>query len=213
MEFEATTYEPATAVRLEQSVQHQLTSRTYDLNSNKTLLKNYLVNADLAKPEIVTNILVLALMRLPLSDFTILLNLLPPKLISHKSVNFISDSALLLEKGQYADFWEEYVSQQGQTVFSSASGFVENIRLFILGNLSQTYKAMPKTLFAQQLGLNDSSLEAFCSGNKFIAKIATENVYFAPREDNVKVAPTLSSTGALRTAEGLSILPILSRMH
>jgi hypothetical protein len=193
MEYEPSMYEPNTAARLEQTVQQQLQSKSYDMASNKTLLKNYLVNSELVKVEVVCNVLVLALMRLPSRDFSILLSLLPPKCMDNKLVGVIVECAALLEKGKFSDFWEEYVTQQA--LFSRASGFVENIRLFILGTLRDAYRAMPQALFAQQLGLNENSLAPFCNGNTFIEKVAEDCVYFTAHEDRAaKVAPAAANT-------------------
>eukprot|EP01031_Cornospumella_fuschlensis_P037513 gene37513-45559_t len=108
MEYDSSLYDPATTAKLEQAVAQQLQSRSYDLQSNKALFKNYLVNASLVKVDVVCNVLVLGLMRLPNKDFTTLLNLLPVKCIGEASVVAIRESAALLEKGKYAEFWEEY---------------------------------------------------------------------------------------------------------
>lgn len=203
MEFDATAFDAATAAKLEHAVQQQLQSRSYDLAANKALLRNYSVHADQAKAEVVAAVLVLALMRLPNADFAILSSLLPTKLVAHKSVAAVSQCAVLLETGKYAEFWEAYVAHEG--LFSAAAGFVENIRLFILTNLRDTYKAMPKELFSVLLGLNEASLPTFCSGNKFIQKVA-EEVHFTKEEVKAE-----EKSGSFRLDEGLAVLSVLAR--
>lgn len=198
MEYDAAVYDAASTARYEQSVQQQLQSRSYDLGNNKALLKNYMVHSAAIKHDLVRNVLVLALMRLPSSDFTVLVNLLPPKCLGQKQISFIMECAALLERGRYADFWEHYVSRND--LFSQALGFVENIRLFVLGNLRDTFKAMPKTLFMQQLGLDAAAVDTFCNGNMFIEKVSADDIHFAASEENTKHANFVPPT-TLRTTE------------
>lgn len=164
-------YEPSTATKLENYVAQQLTTKTYDFYANKSLFKYYQVFPAAAKLDVVCNVLILSLMRLPNSDFVSLLYLLP-KIGDQTKIKVIQECANYLEKGRYTDFWEEYISAP-EALFSAANGFVDFIRIYILGNLRETYSSMPNTLFAQQLGLNESSVEPFCNGNKFIDKVCT----------------------------------------
>ncbi len=169
--IETAIYDVNTALKLESYVNHQLTSRTYDFNANKALLKNYQVNTSIMKLDVVCNILVLSLMRLPSADFITLNYLLPAKFVNHAHIQAIQECAGLLERGHFLGFWEHFVSESANSLFAPAVGFVDFIRMFILGNLRDTYTAIPKKLFAQQLGLNETSIEPFCEGNKFIEKV------------------------------------------
>lgn len=169
--IETALYDVNTAAKLEAYVNHQLTSRTYDFNANKALLKNYQVNTSIMKLDVICNVLVLSLMRLPSADFITLNYLLPAKFVNHANIQAIQACASLLERGHFLGFWEHFV-QESTNVFQSATGFVDFIRMFILGNLRDTYTAIPKKLFAQQLGLNETSIEPFCEGNKFIEKVS-----------------------------------------
>ncbi|RYH02922.1 hypothetical protein EON65_47560 [archaeon] len=199
MEHDPNLYEAATTVKLEQAVAQQLQSRSYDLQSNKALFKNYLVNASHVKVDVVCNVLVLGLMRLPNKDFTVLLNLLPVKCIGDASVTAIRESAALLEKGKYAEFWEEYVNHE--SLFNSASGFANSIRLFILGNLRDSYKAMPKALFAQCVGVEEESMSVFCQGNKFIEKLTDVHVHFAMDAEEASKSASVAPSSLVKTDE------------
>ncbi len=168
--IESSLYEGSTAQKLEQYLQQQLSTKTYDFHANKSLLQYYQVNPAAIKLDVVSNLLILSLMRLPGNDFLSLVYMLPPKCIGNSRIAVVQQCANYLETGRYTDFWEEYISAP-ENLFTTANGFVDFIRRYILGNLRDTYTAMPSSLFAQQLGLNESSVETFCNGNKFIEKV------------------------------------------
>lgn len=163
-------YEASTGAKLEVHVQNQLSQQLYDFSANKALLKNYQVNSSIMKVDFVCQVLVLSLMRLPSTDFLALSYLIPSSLTSNSNVMLIQKCADLLERGKFHQFWEEYVTAP-QTLFSQANGFVDFIRLFILSNLRDTFKTIPKNMFQQQLGLNDSTIVAFCDSNKLVEKV------------------------------------------
>ncbi len=167
-------YEVSTAAKLEAHVTNQLSQTTYDFLANKALLKNYQVNSDLVKVDFVSNILLLSLMRLPNTDFLALSYLIPTKLLTNSNIVLIQKCADLLERGKFNQFWEEYVSAP-QSLFAQAENFVHAIRLFILSNLRDTFKNISKSLFMQQLGLNDTSIIAYCESNKLVEKVNDAN--------------------------------------
>jgi hypothetical protein len=178
--IETAPYELGTATKLEALVAQQSSSGRYDFVANKALLRNYQVNSTNAKIDVVASILILSLMRLPSTDFISLNYLIPAQFVSHATVVAIQEAAALLERGHYLAFWESFVVPSNNVLFQSAVGFVDLVRLFILGNLRDTYTSIPKNLFSQQLGLNESSIEPFCAGNSFIEKVCmkTECVVF-----------------------------------
>jgi hypothetical protein len=167
--LEESPYDVSTAAGLEAFVTTQLSTKTYDYNANKALLKNYQVNASIVKSEFVVRVLVLSLMRLPSSDFLSLTYMIPPSVVSNQNVATVQKLADLLERGKFREFWEQYVP--AQSIFSEAVGFVDAVRLFMVSNLRDTFKDMPKALFQQQLGLDDVTVTSFCDSNKFIEKV------------------------------------------
>jgi hypothetical protein len=170
-QLESAPYDAATAASLEAYVTSQLSSKSYDFGANKALLKNYQVNSAVAKADFIARVLVLALMRLPSSDFLSLTYMVPPHLTTDSKIVTVQKCADLLERGRFREFWEQYIHAQG--MFSEAVGFVDSIRLFIVGNLRDTFKDMPKALFEQQLGLDNKTVVSFCDSNKFIEKVCT----------------------------------------
>lgn len=166
---ESAPYDVATATGLEAFVVSQLSNKTYDFAANKALLKNYQVNPSIAKADFVSKVLILSLMRLPSSDFLALTYIIPTQLAGNANIAVIQKSADSLERGKFREFWEQFVP--AQTLFTEAVGFVDSIRLFIVSNLRDTFKSIPKALFQQQLGLDEASVVSFCDSNKFIEKV------------------------------------------
>lgn len=201
-------YETSTAEILEKHVASQLTSKTYNFTVLKALLKYYQLYYEPSKLDFVCNSLILALMRLPSTDFLSLSFLIPTSLNnSDDKIVLIKKCASLLESGKFHDFWEEYISAP-ETLFSQAGGFVESIRVFILATLSETYKNMSKESFMQHLGLNDSSIVAFCASNKYIEKIEGKYVVFVSNEENQeKQKKTFDES--YRVDEGLRLVEFL----
>lgn len=163
-------YEKSTAVTLEAHVANQIKQTTYDFAANKALLKNYQVNDDIMNVEVVSNILILSLMRLPTTDYLSLSYLIPPRALANTNIKSIQKCADLLERGKFFEFWEEYVNAP-ESLYTPVAGFVDAIRFFILSNIRDTYKSIPKSVLQQQLGLNDSGLIAYCDSNKFVEKV------------------------------------------
>lgn len=167
--LESAPYSVETAQLLESHAAYQLANKAYDFNSNKALMKNYQVNRALATPQMVANVLILSMMRLPLPDFLSLSYLIPYHITNEATISKVLQCADLLERGKFREFWETFVPSH--TVFAEAAGFVDYIRLFIVSNLRDTFRNMPKSFFQQQLGLDENSVPAFCEANKFIEKV------------------------------------------
>ena len=167
--LESGPYEVSTAEKLEAHLTSQLVNKTYDYQANKALLKNYQVNSTIAKEDFVCNALILSLMRLPSTDFLSLSYIVPPSMVTASSIIIVQKCADLLESGKFREFWEQFVPSH--TVFSQATGFVDSVRLFIVSNLRDTFRNIPKALFQERLGLDEKSLTSFCDSNKFIEKV------------------------------------------
>jgi hypothetical protein len=181
-QLESAPYDAATAVSLEAYVNSQITEKSYDYAANKALLKNYQVNTSSVKPEFVGKVLILSLMRLPSSDFISLTYLIPTSLNGNANIVTIQKCADSLERGKFREFWELFVSSND--LFGEVNGFVDSIRLFIVSNLRDTFKNIPKVLFQEQLGLDEATVGPFCQSNKFIEKVAGDVIELAANEEN-----------------------------
>jgi translation initiation factor 3 subunit K len=80
--LQADRYSPEIIPQLEKFVQQQVDSKTYHLEANLALLKLYQFHSDKANVQIISRILIKALMNMPSTDF-----LLAAYLISEKNVS------------------------------------------------------------------------------------------------------------------------------
>lgn len=170
-------------------------------------MKYYQLNYEPRKLEFVCNSLILALMKLPATDFLALSYLIPTSIVNDAKISLIRKCANLLERGKYLEFWEEFVSAP-DTLFSPAAGFVEAIRHFILSSLSETFKSINRATFQEQLGVNEKSIVEFCSDNKFIEKIDGDKVVFVSNEENQNLKKQTFDEN-WRMDEGLKLVEFL----
>ncbi|KAJ1422635.1 armadillo-type protein [Ochromonadaceae sp. CCMP2298] len=181
-QLESVPYAAATAVALETYVASQIAEKSYDYTANKALMKNYQLTSSLCKIDFVCKVLILSLMRLPNSDFLSLSYMIPTRIASDPNIAIIHKCANSLERGQFREFWEQFLT--APDLFQEAAGFVDAIRLFIVSNLRDTFKNMPKDLFQQQLGLDENSVAPFCESNKYIDKISGSVIEFCANGEN-----------------------------
>ncbi len=146
---------------LEAYVGEQTANNTYDLLGNKTLLKLYLSSPDLFSVDIVTQIFVLSLMRLPNTDFLALTYLVPSKLVvTQPKLKTITTLANLLETGRFVEFWSQYRANEE---IVNNKYFPTAIRGFLMSTIRLTFHDISIELLYASLGLEASQLESFLS--------------------------------------------------
>lgn len=141
---------------------------------------NYQANTDSLKPEVVAQILILALTRLPSTDLLTLSYLVPKKYNTVPSIKAVQTLSDLLERGQYAEFWTKYATNY-EAVLSAIMphNFLECIRSFIVLSLADTFRTISKELFSKFLGMQESDVPAFCSTHPtIIDKVTDDSVIF-----------------------------------
>lgn len=180
--IESSPYDVSNIIKLEAAVVHQLNNKMYDFNVNKMLLKSYQVNVSSIKPELISSVLILSLMRLNTPDFLSMSYLIPTYLMTNNNIITIRSCADLLERGKFREFWELFVLNTA--LFSEAQGFVDYVRVYIISNLRDTFKNIHTSLFQQYLGLDDNSVILFCNTNKSIEKISGDFIDFVINDEN-----------------------------
>lgn len=163
-------YELSTLLSLERYVGMQLNEREYDFEANKALLRSYQVNAEHVKLDVVVNTMVLSLMRLPSTDFLALSYIIPGKLPLQPKLKQVQKYADLLERAEFPKFWDEYAAAD-QSITSSADGFKDLIRTFIISNTSATFTNISMELLQSFLGLSASETEAFCKASPLVDQV------------------------------------------
>jgi hypothetical protein len=163
-------YELSTLLSLERYVGMQLNEREYDFEANKALLRSYQVNAEHVKLDVVVNTMVLSLMRLPSTDFLALSYIIPGKLPLQPKLKQVQKFADLLERAEFSKFWEEYAAAD-QSITSSADGFKDLIRTFIISNTSATFTNISMELLQSFLGLSAAETAAFCKTSPLVEQV------------------------------------------
>ena len=102
----ANTYDVASIPPLENYLNQQASSNTYDFVANKALLKLYDLHPDKRDDNITALILAKALMALPSTDMMLSLYLVPEDVRARAPVSELVVYGELLETAKFAEFWE-----------------------------------------------------------------------------------------------------------
>lgn len=180
-------FDAKTEALLEQYVARQLSSGTYDFVANKALLKCYQCHASPAgKLDVIVEVLVLSLMRLPSTDFLAMSYLVPG---GNKSLSTANDKlvlvqkyAELLEKSLYKEFWAEFATS-GST-FSNAVGFEGAMRQCIVLNMSLAFRDVSMEVLVPMMGLGPDALQAYLKECSLVEAVTESSVRFLPNEQN-----------------------------
>lgn len=181
-------YELATLSALEKYVTLQLNDREYDFEANKALLRSYQVNAEHVKLDVVVNLMVLSLMRLPSTDFLALSYIVPGKLPLQPKLKQVQKFADLLERAEFMKFWVEYAASD-MSITAPADGFLDLIRAFIMNNTRDVYRNISKELLQQFLNFDATEIEAFCKSSPLVEQVKIKNTML-----NIHIFFTLSSS-------------------
>ena len=188
-------YAPQTEALLEKYVVTQLSSNTYDFEANKALLKVYQTNSSpVVKIDIITDVLTLALMRMPSTDYLALSYLVPggKAMAANEKLSLVQKYAELLEKSQYKDLWTEYATSGAS--FANAVGFESAMRQAILLNMGLAFRDVDVSVLGPMLGLEGEPLKAFLSSSKLIETASETTVRFLANDENTPGQKT-SDTG------------------
>ena len=122
--IETEPFTESTIVALEDNLRRQLASEIpYNFEANKILMKNYQVKPVRANVNLIADILLLGVMRLPSTDYLSLSYIVPVKYRPDKnaSTQTIANLVKALEQGQYSQFWQAIVSSTAAAAQSAAS--------------------------------------------------------------------------------------------
>lgn len=117
--------EPDRIPELEALVEEQCRSGSYDLDENLTLLKLYQFFPDKAKPAVIARVLLLALMRLPETDYLLCTYLIPDRITAELPVLTVCDLANKLETCAFKQFWAEL--KDARSAVEGVKGFDDAI--------------------------------------------------------------------------------------
>ncbi|CAM9235258.1 unnamed protein product [Ectocarpus fasciculatus] len=151
--------------QLEEYLEEQVKSGTYDFEANKALLKLYQFFPDLCQPEKVALVLAKALMNVPSTDFMALMYIVPPQLHRCEPVHSLKRGADSLETAKFVDFWQNCADGDMPALIESVPGFKKHIRVFIVHTLATTFQDSTRQNMEQCLDLDGAELAAFVEAN------------------------------------------------
>mmetsp|Transcript_10584 Transcript_10584/g.13724 ORF Transcript_10584/g.13724 Transcript_10584/m.13724 type:complete len:222 (+) Transcript_10584:81-746(+) len=170
-----------TIPKLEEYLQEQISTNTYDFLANKALLKLYQFYPDMTNDEMVALVAVKALMALPSTDLLTLMYLIPDRLAIREPIRTLTRCYETLETAQFKEFWEAANLGSNPTL-DNTPGFAESIRTCILGMLSETCQKYPKGTFSEAINLSGAELKKFCDESNL--KIEDDMISFILNAEN-----------------------------
>lgn len=171
-------YDHRAVPQLEEYLDEQVKSGTYDFEANKALLKLYQFFPDLCKPETVALLLTKALMNVPSTDFKALMYIVPPALHRCEPVSSLKRGADSLETAKFVDFWQTCLEGDMPGLVEKVPGFKKHIRMFIVHTLATTFQAVKRQNMEQCLDLDDKELEDFVAANSDVVSAAPDGLEF-----------------------------------
>ncbi|CAM9922278.1 unnamed protein product [Pylaiella littoralis] len=164
--------------QLEEYLEEQVKSGTYDFEANKALLKLYQFFPDLCKSEMVALMLAKALMNVPSTDFMALMYIVPPSLHRCEPVRSLKKGADALETAKFAEFWQTCAGEDMPALIEKVPGFNKHIRVFIVHTLATTFQDSTRENMEQSLDLSGAELEEFVKANADVVSASPDGSKF-----------------------------------
>uniref|UniRef100_M8BVJ3 Eukaryotic translation initiation factor 3 subunit K n=1 Tax=Aegilops tauschii TaxID=37682 RepID=M8BVJ3_AEGTA len=135
-------YNPDILNDLEVFVNDQVSSKTYNLDANLSLLRLYQFEPERLSVQIVARILIKALMAMPAPDFSLCLFLIPEHVT-----------------GRFRQFWDE--ASKSRNILDVVPGFEQAIQSYAIHVLSLTYQKVPRPVLAEAINIEGLALDKF----------------------------------------------------
>ncbi|XP_034224132.1 eukaryotic translation initiation factor 3 subunit K isoform X2 [Prunus dulcis] len=135
-------YNPDMLSDLENYVNEQVSSQTYNLDANLCLLRIYQ-----------------ALMAMPSPDFGLCLFLIPERVQMEEQFKTLTVLSHYLETGRFSQFWDE--ASKNRHIVEAVPGFEQAIQAYAIHVLSLTYQRVPRSVLAEAINIEGLSLDKF----------------------------------------------------
>ncbi|XP_031119687.1 eukaryotic translation initiation factor 3 subunit K [Ipomoea triloba] len=152
-------YNPDILPDLENYVNEQVSSQTYNLDANLCLLRLYQFEPERISTQIVARILVKALMAMPAPDFSLCLFLIPERVQMEEQFKTLIVLSHYLETARFRQFWDE--AAKSRHIVEVVPGFEHAIQMYAIHVLSLTYQKVPRSVLAEAINIEGLSLDKF----------------------------------------------------
>jgi hypothetical protein len=170
------------------------TRESYDFEANRHLLKLFLMEPSIVNVRAVAQVLALALLRLPESDFLECTYLLPNEVLAEEPVASVVRLGELLNASKFEEFWvarRTLEALEARTLLSDeVAGFDASVRSIMSSLISALFQRAPIAVVQRLLDLqNRAAVEAW---------IAAEN---AARENGLRPVVSRRAPGVSSVAQ------------
>ncbi|KAM3230997.1 hypothetical protein ACQJBY_061263 [Aegilops geniculata] len=152
-------YNPDILNDLEVFVNDQVSSKTYNLDANLSLLRLYQFEPERLSVQIVARILIKALMAMPAPDFSLCLFLIPEHVQMEEQFKTLIVLSHYLETGRFRQFWDE--ASKSRNILDVVPGFEQAIQSYAIHVLSLTYQKVPRPVLAEAINIEGLALDKF----------------------------------------------------
>lgn len=152
-------YNPDILNDLEVFVNEQVSSKTYNLDANLSLLRLYQFEPERLSIQIVARILIKALMAMPAPDFSLCLFLIPEHVQMEEQFKTLIVLSHYLETGRFRQFWDE--ASKSRNILDVVPGFEQAIQSYAIHVLSLTYQKVPRAVLAEAINIEGLALDKF----------------------------------------------------
>ncbi|KAK3150671.1 hypothetical protein QOZ80_3AG0236170 [Eleusine coracana subsp. coracana] len=179
-------YNPDILNDLEKFVNEQVSSQTYNLDANLSLLRLYQFEPERMSEQIVARILIKALMAMPGPDFSLCLFLIPEHVQMKEQFKTLIVLSHYLETARFRQFWDE--AAKNRNILEVVPGFEQAIQAYAVHVLSLTYQKVPRPILAEAINIEGLSLDKFleyhaANSGWIIEKGAQSQVIVLPRNE------------------------------
>lgn len=193
-------YDPSILPRLELFINYQVQNNFYDPDANLAVLKLYQFHPSKYNAQVVSKILIKALMSLPSTHFLCALYLIPERKQVDEPIPVISRLAALLESGKFRQFWAE--SGACRDLLESVPGSLAAVRDFMLDVMARTYRTVDLSTLVDVLDMDGSHVTELVSSRGWT--ISDGIVTVPGNEENQSRPPSME--------EHLSFKQVASKM-
>lgn len=192
-----TDYTEAAVAPAEAAIDEALKNGSAPEGVETRLLTLYSFYPHLMRPEYVLKTAMFALMKLPSTDFSACLPLIPDAQLAKEPLSVLVEADTLLETADFVRFWA-YIEPHKKVLEEAVPvHFFDAIRRFIICVVGLTHRSLPRELLASFLGLAEADAELDTCIASAKATVADGNVLFpAPTivyKQNNFSAPDLAS--------------------
>ncbi|CAA3021879.1 eukaryotic translation initiation factor 3 subunit K-like [Olea europaea var. sylvestris] len=152
-------YNPDILPDLENYVNEQVSSQTYSLSANLCLLRLYQFEPDRMSTQIVSRILIKALMAMPAPDFSLCLFLIPERVQMEEEFKTLIVLSHYLETARFSQFWNE--AARSRHIVDAVPGFEQAVQAYAVHVLSLTFERVPRSVLAEAINVEGLSLDKF----------------------------------------------------